>query len=37
MKKHTDNNQKKKHKIDAIEVSTDCLTSRAFWPRASPT
>jgi hypothetical protein len=29
MKKHTDNNQKKKHQIDAIEVSTDCLTSRA--------
>jgi hypothetical protein len=29
MKKHTANNQKKKHKIDAIEVSTDCLTSRA--------
>jgi hypothetical protein len=29
MKKHTANNQKKKHKIDAIEVTSDCLTSRA--------
>jgi hypothetical protein len=29
MKKHTANNQKKKHQIDAIEVTSDCLTSRA--------
>jgi hypothetical protein len=28
-KKHTANNQKKKHQIDAIEVTSDCLTSRA--------
>ncbi|MBL0378216.1 MAG: IS1380 family transposase [Desulfofustis sp. PB-SRB1] len=29
MKRHTANNQKKKHQIDAIEVTSDCLTSRA--------
>jgi hypothetical protein len=29
MKKHTANNQKKKHKIEAVEVTSDCLTSRA--------
>jgi hypothetical protein len=29
MKKHTDKNQQNKHKIDAIEVSSDNLSSRA--------
>jgi hypothetical protein len=29
MKTHTANNQKKKHQIEAVEVTSDCLTSRA--------